>query len=248
MNLDRHNPFSYFEKAYYINLDHRTDRREEILSELYKYQIYPDRFSAVSLTKEQSEFMTKDGSAVWDHNVIKHLTKEELDNKTRAQRSCTMSHIQIIKQAKNIGLKNVLIFEDDAIFYDDIDIKELLYNALRELDGLEWDIFSLGCNPVGKMTKVGDHLAKLTQYYVSHAIAVNHTAYDKIINFPWKQYIVIDQFLMGETFGGNLKSYTTREPLAYQRKSYSDIESGYFWGDGTTRKHLRDGYTKFLID
>lgn len=248
MNLDRQYPFACFDKSYYINLDHRTDRRYEILSEFYKYQIYSDRFPAISLTMEESALITANGGAVWDHNVVNHLTREQLDNKMRAQRSCTMSHIGTIKEAKKNGAKNVLVFEDDAIFYDDVDVRGILFDALNELGDVDWDIFSLGCNPVGVMTKVGKHLTKLTQYYVAHAYVVNHTAYDKIINFPWNQYIVIDQFYMGETFHGNLKSYSTRQPLMYQRKSYSDIESGYFWGDGTTKNLLRHGYEKFIIN
>jgi GR25 family glycosyltransferase involved in LPS biosynthesis len=248
MSFNIENPFSYFDKSYYINLDHRADRKEEILSELYKYKIYPDRFSAISLTKEESDLITKNGGATWDHNhFIGHMTKEQLDNKTRAQRSCTMSHIGVIKLAKKLDLKNVLIFEDDAIFYSDIDVKNIVHNALQELDSIEWDIFSLGCNPVGTMTRHGNYLAKLTQYYVSHAVVVNHTAYDKIINFHWNRHIVIDQFFLAETFAGNLKSYTTTEPLAYQRKSFSDIEFGYFWGDGTTKDLLRDGYKKWMV-
>lgn len=248
MNLDANNPFLYFDKSYYINLDHRIDRKNEILSELSKYEIPAERISAVSITKEASAEMTKNNCAIWDYNFFNHLTKEQVDEKMRAQRSCTKSHIKIVELAKHNGFKNVLIFEDDATFYDDIDVKDILFKSLQELATVDWDIFSLGCNPVGAMYKVGNHLTKLTQYYVTHAVAINHTAYDKIINFPWERYIVIDQFCMGETHAGNLKSYSLRQPLLYQRKSYSDIESGYFWGDGTTKQLLRNSYNQYMTD
>lgn len=246
MNLNKDVPFNYFEKSYYINLDHRIDRNTEVAEEFVKYNIVSERFSAVQISREESEAMTKNGAAVWDSNVITYITPEELTDKTRRQRSCTFSHIKIIELAKKQNLKNVLIFEDDVKFYEDINVKEILYNALIELDSLEWDLFMLGCNPRGPIQKVTNHLAKLTAFYTTHALAVNHTMYEKIINFPWSTHIVIDQHLFAMARHGEIKAYTTHQPLAYQGKSFSDIENKYFWGDGTTKNLLRDGYTQFL--
>lgn len=246
MNFSKDTPFNYFEKSYYINLDHRTDRNSEVLEEFAKYNITSERFSAVQLTTEESNEMTKNGAAVWDSNVINYLTLEELNDKTRRQRSCTASHIKIAEIAKKQNLKNVLVFEDDVRFYEDINVKEILYNALLELNNLEWDLFMLGCNPRATIQKQTKHLAKLSTFYTTHALAMNHTLYEKIINFPWTSHIVIDQHLFALSKHEEIKAYTTHQPLAYQGKSFSDIENKFFWGDGTTRNLLRDAYKQFL--
>ena len=51
------NPFNFFDKIFYINLDSRTDRREFMEEQFKKFNIDAERFSAISLTKEQIETM-----------------------------------------------------------------------------------------------------------------------------------------------------------------------------------------------
>lgn len=78
--------FEFVEKVVYINLEHRTDRRKEIESELNKY--FPSekilRFNAI---KES-------------HGGI----------------GCTKSHIAVLEMAKANGWKNYLVVEDDSIW------------------------------------------------------------------------------------------------------------------------------------
>jgi GR25 family glycosyltransferase involved in LPS biosynthesis len=245
MSINRDNPFSFFEKTYYINLDRRPDRKEEALSEFAKFNIAAERFSGIELTAEESKKITDEGGATWDANVMKHLTKERLDDKTRAQRSCSMSHVKLIEKAKKEGLKSVLVFEDDVVFYEDIDVKTMLANALEELEGRPWDLFLLGCNPRQTCIKEENHLLKLGGFFTTHAVAVNHTCFDAIIDFPWKSSIVIDQHMYCLAAERRVNAYSTRQPLAYQGKSYSDIENGFFWGDGTTKNLLRDAYKEW---
>jgi len=79
--------FDFIEKVVYINLDHRTDRRSQIESELAKF--FPPekiiRFSAVLDTS---------------HGGI----------------GCTKSHIAVLNMAIEHGWKNCLVVEDDAIW------------------------------------------------------------------------------------------------------------------------------------
>lgn len=246
MKFDQSNPFNFFEKSFYINLDHRTDRNKEVLEEFAKYGITSERISAVQISTEESAKMTLEGAATWDGTVLSHMTAEELADKTRRQRSCSYSHIKVAELAKKQNLNNVLVFEDDVKFYEDINVKEMLYKALLELKDKKWDLFMLGCNPRAVISRETEHLARLSGFYTSHALAMNITLYDKIINFPWKTHIVIDQHLYAMAAHGEIIAYTTHEPLAYQRKSYSDIEKNYFWGDGTTRDLLRHAYKEHL--
>jgi glycosyl transferase family 25 len=67
--------------VFYINLDRREDRREQIEGELARAEIEGERFSAIP-----HEF----GIA-----------------------GCTMSHLAVLKLARERGYRNVLILEDD---------------------------------------------------------------------------------------------------------------------------------------
>lgn len=75
------------EKIFYINLDKRTDRREEIENELKQFDLYDkaERFPAIHTP---------------DQGIL----------------GCTMSHLAVFKLARERKYKQVLILEDDFYF------------------------------------------------------------------------------------------------------------------------------------
>lgn len=78
--------FEFIEKVIYINLEHRTDRKQQIESQLEKY--FP-------LDK------------IKRFNAIKH---------TNGGIGCTLSHIAILEMAIKEGWSNYLVVEDDAMW------------------------------------------------------------------------------------------------------------------------------------
>jgi glycosyl transferase family 25 len=99
--------------AFYINLDTRTDRRDQIEAECARMSIAVERFPACrSLTPPIG---------------------------------CTLSHLTVLKLARERGLPSVLVFEDDFEFLvskdvlddvlihlpEDYDVVMLSYNLLR---------------------------------------------------------------------------------------------------------------------
>lgn len=78
--------FGFVDHVVYINLDHRTDRWEQIIAELAPY-FPPEKVTRFS--------------------AIRH------DN---GALGCTLSHIAVLEMAKAVGWKNVLVLEDDAMW------------------------------------------------------------------------------------------------------------------------------------
>jgi len=76
--------FDFVEKIVYINLSHREDRKQQILSE----------FSRVGVPKHLIERF----------DAIKH---------ERGAIGCTMSHIAVLKMAIQQGWQNYIVLEDD---------------------------------------------------------------------------------------------------------------------------------------
>lgn len=109
----------HIDHIFYINLDRRTDRREEMDNELARFELNAERFSTIEYPPPMGIL------------------------------GCGKSHLQVIKMAKERGYKNVLILEDDFVFvvdrpvFDktigrlfeesvDFDVCFLSYNLLRE--------------------------------------------------------------------------------------------------------------------
>ena len=90
-----------FDKIYYINMDHRTDRREVCEAFFDEHKITAERIPGINLGHGS-------GPA-----------------------GCAQSHVNAVKAAKEAGAKNVLIFEDDFEFLNyDIELIKEAFNEL----------------------------------------------------------------------------------------------------------------------
>jgi glycosyl transferase family 25 len=78
--------FGFVDHVVYINLDHRTDRRVEIVAELALH-FPPERVTRFSAIHSEKGLL-----------------------------GCVLSHIAVLEMAKEKGWKNVLVLEDDAMW------------------------------------------------------------------------------------------------------------------------------------
>jgi len=103
-------------KIYYINLDRRTDRREDIEGELDYYKLNAERFPGIP----------------HDPGIV----------------GCGKSHLSVMKLAKEAGLKNVLILEDDFTFLANKEVFEQSLESFFSEVGDNYDVCMLCCNLV----------------------------------------------------------------------------------------------------
>jgi glycosyl transferase family 25 len=101
----QHKKNDFIDKIIYINLNKRTDRREQIEKELNDFGLYYERFEAI----ETPGF----GSL-----------------------GCGLSHLAVLKLAKERNYENILILEDDFTF---LVSKEEFYKQLSEFFKLKLD-------------------------------------------------------------------------------------------------------------
>lgn len=209
--FDPENPFNFFDKIFYINLDERTDRKKVVEEELAKYEIQAERFSAVSLTKEENEDFVKRGCIFYDEARPEYAPRIK---------SCTLSHLTVLLRAKLMRYNNVLILEDDITF--DENILEELKLAIEDLKQQPtWDMFYLGCNPL-HVKKVTDNLGKSLGALTTHAYAVNNHFYDKLLEINYKALPCIDVWYASLAEKNNV--YLTLKNLAWQSAGFSTIE------------------------
>jgi glycosyl transferase family 25 len=114
----------FFDRAYVINLPERNDRRREMAEELQN--------AGMPFTPGKVELFP----------AIRPDSRGEFQS--IGYRGCFLSHLSILKQAREAGLKNVLVMEDDLELR--ADFKEYEPLILQELQLGNWDIVHFGYN------------------------------------------------------------------------------------------------------
>ena len=151
----------FFQKGYYINLDRRTDRRVEFENEMDKYG-YKDFFERVS---------AEDAINEPDH-IKKHYY-------------CAQSFFNLFKKIYDNGHENVVIFEDDAYFYDGGNIPghELVTKALDELQNFpDWEMIYFGGHPIREVDVVSETLYHAPTVLTLHAVGYKRSAIKEILD------------------------------------------------------------------
>ena len=121
----------HFEKIVCINLINRKDKKEEMQKRFDKYDINVEWFSAVQY-----------GFA---EEIVKSLKPNingfpRFNTKHPNEFGAALSHYTVIKTALEQGVKKLFVFEDDAMFRKDFELK--LGKALFKLPD-DWDMINL---------------------------------------------------------------------------------------------------------
>lgn len=192
------NPFDYFDEIYCINLDARTDRWQHAQEEFEKAGIL-DKVKRFSAVKEN------DGRI----GIIK-------------------SNLAIVKSAKERGLKNVLVFEDDVKFIVD-NPQEILAKSIEQVGKLEWSLFYLGANTHEKLIKIKPNLILLKNAFAVHSMAYSSKVYDSFIKkFDGMEQIrsmddILDVFF-ARVYQHKYTCLMVNPMMTTQMNDYSDIE------------------------
>lgn len=215
--------FQLFQKGYIINLPERVDRRDDICAEL--------RSCGQTLESSGLEFF----------DAIKPFDKGDFPS--IGARGCFLSHLHVLRAARDADLDAVLILEDDAHFGKAFQMGAATMPAV--LDTVDWDLFYAGyAIPSGAPQPQGETLelrAPTDALLTSHAMIFRRSAIDAAILF-------LEALLTrpaGSAEGGpmhvdgaynwlrrahpELKTVVSVPALITQRASRSDINAGPAW-------------------
>ena len=211
------------EQAYVINLDERTDRWQRVQNLLTKNSICNfERFSAISPNPENHEELF---SARHKFFTARGEDKKiNIDKIIRGAAGCLLSHIEVIKLAKQRNLHHVLILEDDFnwMCYANRQLEKAANFIFHE----NWDMIFLGGKPSKGYTQknsIHRNLKKISGVKLAHAYLVHHSAYDKIINQALSYGEPIDWYYIN-IMQKQSKCFMFQPKLSYQQDGYSDIE------------------------
>lgn len=148
-------PITMFERVYIVNLPERADRRREMDAELQRFGL------------------TVDGQAIRYFRAIRPDSAGLFPSV--GARGCFMSHLEILRECKRDGVRNVLVMEDDLSIHPAL--ARLDDKMLSRLQRDDWDfayfghveeVADAGTNPVWQVS----HAPMAT----THFYALNHDA------------------------------------------------------------------------
>ncbi len=152
-----------------INLDRRRERWQHMQRKFDQHGIHSVR-----------RFPALDGDSLklpanWVH--------------TPGAYGCLLSHLQVIREARRLGVPSVLIFEDDVVFDDHLEKKFSIY-----IDQLppDWDMLFFGALHKDEPVKISDNIARITQANSTYACALKATVFDDFIELNRKTEEVLD--------------------------------------------------------
>ena len=222
-------PFDFFDKIICISFD---PNRWEHCKQTFDILNITDRVIRFKGTNPLQEFISRG-------TIPQQYDPNHIDVIHARRAGCSLSHLEIIKMAKENNFKNVLIFEDDVIINSTLEeTLDGLSKSVKELPD-NWDIFYLAACPTdmyGHCPPISDYsenLCKVHSAYTTHAIAINGTAFDHIIDnganmdtiIPWiETWVGIDVFYI-KKIHCNGNTYMPRKLLLNQRNCFSDMEN-----------------------
>lgn len=161
------NPFNRFDALRCINLDDRPDR----------YAAVNKRFEKIGISRLVKRFP-----------AIKTPENHHI--------GCALSHRAIIEDARQRGLQNIFVFEDDVIFHDRI--MERMPSVIEKLATTDWDVLYLGGylrEEAPTNLPKGTVLRGCKGITCTHAVAYNERVFDRLLEDIPADYDAMAQWL-----------------------------------------------------
>jgi GR25 family glycosyltransferase involved in LPS biosynthesis len=132
---------------------------------------------------------------------------------------CLRSHLQVVLEARRLGVRNVLIFEDDVVFDDHLEKR--FSDSIEQLPP-DWDMLVFGALHKDEPIKISDNFARITQAYSTYAYVLRDTMFDDFIELNRKSEQELDNnsFILQQRF----KCYCFMPHLAWVETDYSDAQ------------------------
>ena len=204
---------NFFDKIFCINLDSRPDRWQSATEEFAKHSLQVERIAGIDGSKMNLDFPPeiKEGAV-----------------------GCALSQFFAIKYAKQLGLNNFLLLEDDIQFEDNIN--NVFEEYVKEVPE-DWDMLYLGGQHFHGMNlqQVSENVYKCEYTLAAHSVAFRSTVFDRFIDKLVDITKPCDVHYAESH--KEINAYVFIPHLTWQRNSYSDIEKVNV--DYTFLKHHR---------
>tara|TARA_B100001175_G_scaffold97211_1_gene82387 strand:+ start:1016 stop:1678 length:663 start_codon:yes stop_codon:yes gene_type:complete len=209
------------DKIFVINLEHRTDRKKQIVEELEKQNITNyEIFKAIRPTPEDI--------TLWNNRYCFHVREPRnfpTLNKFMLYQigclGCLLSHVQVCKLALERNYKNILILEDDTQFIHNLDKLQEFSSQINN----DYDMLYLCGSHLGHREKVSENIIKVRGTHTTGSYLITENAMKYLVNNVQSYLKEIDVFYADE-IQPRFKCYCVTPHITKQRDGYSDIQQG----------------------
>lgn len=206
------------------------------------YYIYSFRRINIQDILQNHYYINLDHRTDRNESAIHELSKIGIHNPNRFSAikhkkgsiGCHISHLEILKSARNRNLPYVTIFEDDISF---LNPKETLEKLDRIVNSdIEWDVILLGGNNHPPYQKINEDCIKVNNCQTRTAYIVKKSYYDTLIDqwsYALEKLLVTKPGPEYESYRGDQSwkilqkkdNFILITPInVVQKESYSDIE------------------------
>ena len=162
----------YFDKIYCLNLDRRQDRWKKASEQFNRFNINVERWSAIdgdSLDNKLLDYYNPDGLKGEEASILGIP-----ENKNAI--GCLLSHLEIIKNAKENNYNRILIFEDDVILCNNF------LNKIKKISYKDWNLMYLGSSQFDwSEIKIENNFYKCNKTLGTFAYCINSDIFDKLL-------------------------------------------------------------------
>jgi GR25 family glycosyltransferase involved in LPS biosynthesis len=212
------------DKVIIINLEHRKDRRQQIIKELKRVGI--DNFEFFKAVKPTEEMVK-----MWNPQFLNPipqwfaLSGGDHTKYRIGALGCMLSHMEIIKKCIEDKYENVLILEDDTMFdiRDGIKFHQIWDTLANQINNLDFGLLYLAGNHRGAtLEKKTDNVTKIQGTLTTGSYIINKRAMkcivDKMANYPREVDVFYSTYIQKE-----YPCYCIMPHLTRQGDGYSDI-------------------------
>ncbi len=216
---------NHVDHIFYINLDKRTDRRDEIEGEFKRMGITGERFSAIY------------------HPPPKGIV------------GCTKSHLSVLLLAMERNYENVLILEDDFMFLKDIDeVNDAMAKLFSSKPTFDVCFLAYNLKK-GVVEEHHPHLTRVHESVTASGYLVNRHYYEKLIHLYADAIPKLDKTMQHWNYANDQvwkslqktdRWYCFTDRVGRQRDGYSDNGSTFvtFHDDKDEYKSIGDASCK----
>jgi len=189
-----------------INLDRRSERWEQMRSKFERSGI-----------RDVRRFAAVDGQQA----IVPHDWQD-----SPGAYGCLRSHLDVITDARRLGMPSVLIFEDDAAF--NANLWDDFANFFPQVPS-DWDMLFFGANHMAAPVPVSKNVVRIKSANSTFTYALNHTVFDSFIELNTKALTAVD--LNNRTLQTMHACYCFRPHLAWVEDVSSDVQvrQKYHW-------------------
>jgi GR25 family glycosyltransferase involved in LPS biosynthesis len=207
------------DKIFIINLEYRTDRKEQMINELEKHNI--TNYEFFNAVRPGIQDIIE-----WNNNYCSHVKNsfprsDKFLNYQIGCLGCLKSHVEVCKLALERNYKNILILEDDTEFIHNLDTLSKFSSQIND----NYDMLYLCGSHNGPREKITENIVKTKKTHTTGSYLITENAMKYLLENIKSYSKEIDVFY-AEEIQSRFNCYCTLPHISKQKDGYSDIQQG----------------------